>query len=151
MWQRFLRYTQEQLSQIMIFGKTFSKSKLLFQILPLNRKLLQGNPFRQTHHITLSIAELVWLLVVFVWLLVILLILVFSFVVLTFPLVVLVFPLAVIVCSLVVLVRPPVVSVCPLVVLVVLSVSLFITAEIQPKYKLGSLRFFKAILFFELF
>ena len=44
---------QAQLSQIMIFGKTFSKSKLLVQILPLNRKLLQGNSFRRTHHATL--------------------------------------------------------------------------------------------------
>ena len=45
---------QAQLSQIMTFGKTFSKSKLLFQILPLNRKLLQGNSFHRTHHTTLS-------------------------------------------------------------------------------------------------
>ena len=41
---------QAQLSQIMIFGRTFSKSKLLFQILPLNRKLLLGNSFCRTHH-----------------------------------------------------------------------------------------------------
>ena len=54
MWQRFLRNTQAQLSRIMIFRKTFSKSKLLFQILPINRKLLKGNSFRRTHHATLS-------------------------------------------------------------------------------------------------
>ena len=39
--KRFLRYTQTQSSQKIIFGKTFSRSKLLFQILPLNRTLLQ--------------------------------------------------------------------------------------------------------------
>ena len=54
MWQRFLRYTQAQLSQIMIFGKTFSKSKLLFYILLLNTKRLQGNSFHRTQHATLS-------------------------------------------------------------------------------------------------
>ena len=43
MWQRFLRYTQAQLSQIMI--------------LPLSRKLLQGNSFRRTHHATLSTCQ----------------------------------------------------------------------------------------------
>ena len=54
MKQRLLRNMQTQLSLIIIFGKTFSKSKLLFQILPLNRTLLQRNSFRRTCHVTLS-------------------------------------------------------------------------------------------------
>ena len=54
MLQRFLCYMQAQLSQIMIFGKTFSKSKLLFKVLPLSRKLLQGISFPRTHYATPS-------------------------------------------------------------------------------------------------
>ena len=38
----------------MIFGKKFSKTKLLFHILPLNRKLLKDNSFHETYHPTLS-------------------------------------------------------------------------------------------------
>ena len=112
---------QAQLSQIVIFGKTFSKSKLLFQILPLNRELLQGYSFRRTHQATLSTCKnssddsqylpdfsqysqcsLFHLQYLFFHSK-------YSF----FPLIVLVFPL--------------VVLVCPLVVLLVLSVGLFIT------------------------
>ena len=49
-----MRYTQVQLSQIVVFGKTLSEMKFLFQILLLNGKLLQSNSFRRTHHATLS-------------------------------------------------------------------------------------------------
>ena len=45
---------QPQLLQIVIFGETFSRSKLLFLIFPLNRTLLQGNSFPRTRHATLS-------------------------------------------------------------------------------------------------
>ena len=136
MQQRFLRYMQAQLSQIMIFRKTFSKSKLLFQILPLNRKLLQGNSFRRTHLATLSTCKT-------------------RLMIHTIRLTTLstvstrfstrstrlstrsthlstcstFFPLVVSVCPLVVSVCPLVLSACPLVVLVVLSVGLFITGK----------------------
>ena len=55
--KRFLRYPQMQSSQKIIFGKTFSRSKLLFKILPLNRtllQLLQGKSFPRTRYTTIS-------------------------------------------------------------------------------------------------
>ena len=54
MQHRILHYTQTRLSQIVIFGKTFSREKLLFQIFPLNRILLQGNSIRRTRHAALN-------------------------------------------------------------------------------------------------
>ena len=125
MSQRFLRYKQAQLSQIMIFGKTFSKSKFLFWILSLNRKLLQGNSFRRTRHATLSAFKTCLMIHSirvttrstlssrFFWLAKV----VCALVILVFPLVALVFSLALLVFPLVVLVCPTLVSVCPLVVL----------------------------------
>ena len=43
-----------QLFQIENFTKAISRSKLLLQILPLNRTLIQGNSFQRTCHTTLS-------------------------------------------------------------------------------------------------
>ena len=54
MQHRILHYTQTRLSQIVIFGKTFSREKLLFQIFPLNMILLQGNCIRRTRHPSLN-------------------------------------------------------------------------------------------------
>lgn len=45
---------QTQLSQIVIFGKTFSRRKLLFYIRLLKGILSQGNYFRTTCHAALS-------------------------------------------------------------------------------------------------
>ena len=131
--KRFLRYTQTQSSQNIIFGKTFSRSKLLFQILPLNRtllQLLQGKSFPRTRYTTISTCKT---------LLMILstrqttrktrfstrstcLSIRLSTRSTRFLLIVLVCSPVVSICPLVVLVWP---FVCPLVVLVGLSVSLF--------------------------